>query len=100
MLDRVGLVVLYAYVSLVDSKSQGQNVGSDEHFGSPLQHDAMVRRQERFAFHSVDDQKFGFFPYGDRELDMRGESGSPHADDPCIFNARYDLVASQMTFFN
>ena len=91
MVDGVGLVVLDTDIGFLYADGFHQDGDADEQFLSVFEHRAVVRRKVGLALHAVDDERFGLLSGRYRQLHVRGERRTAHADDAGILDLGDDL---------
>ena len=79
--DGVGFVVLDTDLRLLHAQRTHQDRRTDHQLLALFEHRAMIGGKVRFALHSVDNQEFGFLTGRYRQLHVRGEGRTAHADD-------------------
>ena len=92
MRDGVGFVVLDADIGFLHAHGLHQDRHADHQLLAVLQHRAMVRSEIGFALHAVDDDALGLLTGRHRELHVRRERRSAHADDTGILDLGDDLL--------
>ena len=94
--DSVRFVVLDADITFVHTYRLHDQIHSHQDFVRLFQQQPMVCCQVRFALHGVDDNAFGFCPFGGSQFHMAGECGTAHTDNTGRFHLVHDVFSRQL----